>query len=146
MSRRTGVVAAGLGCGLFLLACALPGIGLFRGGLGTSLFQSYGDQVLAGKIPYRDFSLEYPPGALPAFVIPSLGPAGDYDTWFMGFEVACGLACVALVGLVGRSRSGAAYCALAPLALGPLALHRFDLWAAALATAGVAALVTRRER
>jgi hypothetical protein len=100
--------------------------------------------VLSGKLPYRDFSLEYPPGALPAFVIPSLGPAADYDSWFMAFEAACGLACVALVGAASRSRSAAAYCALAPLALGSLALHRYDLWATALATAGVVALLARQ--
>jgi uncharacterized membrane protein len=122
--------------------------------LGTSVFQSYGDRVLAGQIPYRDFSLEYPPGALPAFVVPSLGPARDYDAWFMGFELAGGLACVWLVAL-GLARLGApdvrlyggvAFAALVPLALGPLTLHRYDLWAAALCTAGVAALAAGRER
>jgi hypothetical protein len=146
MARRHGVEAALLGCLLFAAACALPGIGLFRGHLGTSVFQNYGDRVLSGGVPYRDFSLEYPPGALPAFVLPSFGPARDYDTWFMGFQAACGLACVALVGLWTRSRAAAAYCALAPLALGPLTLHRYDLWAAVLATAGTVALVAGRGR
>jgi uncharacterized membrane protein len=122
--------------------------------LGTSVFQSYGDRVLSGQVPYRDFSLEYPPGALPAFVVPSLGPAKDYDAWFMGFELACGLACVWLVAL-GLARVGApdlrlygavAFVALVPVALGPLALHRYDLWAAALCAAGVVALVAGRER
>jgi hypothetical protein len=108
------------------------------------VFQSYGDAVLAGHIPYRDFSLEYPPGSLPAFVVPSLGPTGHYANWFMAFEAACGLVTVALVGLVSRSRLAAAYCALAPLALGPLTLHRYDLWATALATAGLAAALSRR--
>jgi hypothetical protein len=145
-SRRTALSAAALGCVLFVAACAAPSIGLFRGHLGTSVFRSYGDRTLAGRVPYRDFSLEYPPGALPAVVVPSLGPRRDYDTWFMGFEAACGLACVLLVGVVTRSRIAAAYCALAPLALGPLALHRFDLWAAALATTGTAALVAGRPR
>src|SRR6266540_562125 len=99
MTTRRRLAAAGLGCALFVVACALPRVGLFRGHLGTSLFQSYGDRTLAGEVPYRDFSLEYPPGALPAFVVPSLGPAGDYDTWFMAFEVAAGLACVLFVAL-----------------------------------------------
>src|SRR6266545_4363434 len=118
MTTRRRLAAAGLGCALFVVACALPRVGLFRGHLGTSLFQSYGDRTLAGEVPYRDFSLEYPPGALPAFVVPSLGPAGDYDTWFMAFEALCGCSSAALVGLVARMRA-AAYCALAPLALGP---------------------------
>ena len=140
MTARGGVAAAAVGCALFVAACTVPHIGLFSGQLGTSRFQTYGDRTLAGSIPYRDFSLEYPPGALPAFVVPSLGPERDYDSWFMSFEVACGLVCVAVVGAVTRSRAAAAYAALAPLALGPLTLHRYDLWAAALATAAVAAV------
>lgn len=144
LRSRPGVRAAALGCALFVVACALPWIGLFRGHLGTSLFQSYGDSVLDGHVPYRDFSLEYPPGSLPAFVVPSLGPARDYDSWFMAFEAACGLVAVGLVGFASRSRAAAAYCALAPLALGPLTLHRYDLWAVALATAGLAAALRGR--
>jgi len=143
-ARRQGLGAAALGSALFVVACALPWIGLFQGHIDTSIFQHYGDSILDGRVPYRDFSLEYPPGALPAFAVPSLGPARDYDTWFMAFEAACGLVTVALVGFVSRSRAAAAYCALAPLALGPLTLHRYDLYAAALATAGLAAVLRGR--
>jgi hypothetical protein len=151
---RSGGLAAAAGCLLFAAACAVPGIGLFRGQLGTSLFQSYGDSVLAGKVPYRDFSLEYPPGALPAFVVPSLGPAGEYSTWFSAFEVACGLAVVvsvawalsALGARPARLLAGVSFAALAPLALGPLTLHRYDLFATALATAGLAALLAGHGR
>jgi len=64
--------AAAVGAALFAVACALPHVGIFRGHIDTSLFQSYGDRTLHGEVPYRDFSLEYPPGALPAFVAPSL--------------------------------------------------------------------------
>jgi hypothetical protein len=151
-----GRFAAGfaIGCLLFSAACFVPGIGLFRGRIDTGLFQHYGDSVLAGAVPYRDFSLEYPPGALPAFVVPSLGPARSYDTWFSAFEVACGLAVVAGVAWAlsslratpARVLAGVALTALAPLALGPLTLHRYDLWAVAFAVAGVAALVGGHRR
>jgi uncharacterized membrane protein len=105
-------------------------------------------------VPYRDFSLEYPPGALPAFVAPSLGPARDYDTWFSLFEVAAGLACVLFVACAmsvpavpdRRLYAAVSITALAPLALGPLALHRYDLYAAAFAVGAVAALVHGRPR
>jgi hypothetical protein len=146
--------AAALGAALFAIACALPHVGIFRGHIDTSLFQSYGDRTLHGQVPYRDFSLEYPPGALPAFVVPSLGPARDYDTWFSAFEVAAGLACVLFAALAlsvpevpDRRRFGAVSAtALGPLALGPLALHRYDLYAAAFAVGAVAALVHGRRR
>ena len=36
------------------------------------LYQSFGDRMTDGEVPYRDFRVEYPPGALPAFLIPSL--------------------------------------------------------------------------
>jgi uncharacterized membrane protein len=105
-------------------------------------------------VPYRDFSLEYPPGALPAFVVPSLGPARDYDTWFSAFEVVGGLACVLFVAFAmavpavpdRRLYAAVSTTALAPLALGPLALHRYDLYAAAFAIGAVAALVHGRRQ
>jgi hypothetical protein len=146
--------AAALGSVLFTVVCALPHVGIFRGHIDTSLFQSYGDRTLHGEVPYRDFSLEYPPGALPAFVVPSLGPARDYDTWFSAFEVAGGLACILFVALAmavpavpdRRLYAAVSITALAPLALGPLALHRYDLYAAAFAIGAVAALVHGRRR
>jgi Glycosyltransferase family 87 len=146
--------AAAVGAALFAVACALPHVGIFRGHIDTSLFQSYGDRTLGGDVPYRDFSLEYPPGALPAFVVPSLAPARDYDTWFSAFEVAGGLACILFVALAmavpavpdRRLYAAVSITALAPLALGPLALHRYDLYAAAFAVGAVAALAHGRQR
>jgi uncharacterized membrane protein len=105
-------------------------------------------------VPYRDFSLEYPPGALPAFVVPSFGPGRDYDTWFSAFEVAAGLACILFVALAmavpavpdRRLFAAVSITGLAPLALGPLALHRYDLYAAAFAIGAVAAFVHGRRQ
>src|SRR6266545_2187160 len=152
MTTRRRLAAAGLGCALFVVACALPRVGLFRGHLGTSLFQSYGDQTLAGEVPYRDFSLEYPPGSLPAFVVPALGPHGDFGGWFMAFEGLCGAGMVALVAVSlpalgargARLYGPVAFAALAPLALGPLALQRYDLWAVLFVAAALAALLLGR--
>jgi uncharacterized membrane protein len=129
-------------------------VGLFRGRIGGWVFQLYGDRVLHGKIPYRDFSLEYPPGALPPLVVPSFFPSGDYDKAFMWFELVCGLACIVFVAIAmatpavraRRAYSAVAITALAPLALGPLTLQRFDLWATAFCIGGLAALVHSRNR
>ena len=42
-------------------------------------YQRYGDSVVTSHaVPYRDFALEYPPGALPLFVAPSLLERYDY--------------------------------------------------------------------
>ena len=35
-----------------------------------------GDLTVAGRLPYRDFQVDYPPGALPLFVLPSVGYGG----------------------------------------------------------------------
>ena len=109
-----------------------------------------------GRVPYRDFGLEYPPGALPVFVIPALGDA-DFQTFtrrFEGFMAVCGLALVAFVAAAlvalgaGARRLAAAlgFVALAPLAAGSVVLSRFDLWPAALTAAALAALLSGRER
>jgi len=123
----------------------------------TPVYQRYGDAMAHGKVPYRDFRVEYPPGALPMFVLPSLGHTGDFDAFRRIFEALmaiCGAAAVAfvevaLLGLgAGRGRlvAGLGFAALAPLALGSVVLSRFDLWPAALTAAALAALVVGRER
>ena len=107
--------------------------------------------MLDGRIPYREFSLEYPPGALPAFVIPGLVP-GDYGFWFKAFQALCGAVAVGAVAYAGETLGlrgkrlwlAVGFAALAPLALGPLVLIRFDLWPTALAAVGLAAILRGR--
>ena len=153
MTRRRDVVAAAvLGATLFLVTAAVPG-GAFREPLDTDLFEQYGENVVAGEIPYRDFSLEYPPGALPAVVVPALYGDG-YDALFKAFGTLCALGIVVLVAAAGarlglrRGRLVAAAVAvgLTPLLLGPVTLQRFDLWPALLTVAALAALVFGRSR
>ena len=124
----------------------------------TPVYQSYGEAVASRhEVPYRDFRLEYPPGALPAFVAPPLiQPEGSTGYkrafgWLMG---ACGAATVLLAVATllalgaGRARFVAvlAFAALWPLALGPVVLTRFDLWPAALTLGALAAFVAGRDR
>ena len=121
----------------------------------TGLYQQYGDAIAAGQVPYRDFHVEYPPGALPVFVLPSLGHEGDvpaYERWFDRLMALCG--CLVLVGAAlalraldaGPMRTGAALAlvAVSPLLLGTVVLSRFDLWPAALTVLGLAALLHGR--
>jgi glycosyl transferase family 87 len=122
----------------------------------TPVYERYGSAMDDGRAPYRDFALEYPPGALPVFVMPALGDV-DFRTYRLRFEALMAflgeamIVCVAaaLVALgAGRARLLAAlgFVAVAPLALGPVVISRFDLWPAALVAAALAALVSGRLR
>lgn len=143
--------AAAAGALVFLVTCLLPRYGLGARALDTSLFRLWSDRMLDGRIPYRDFSLEYPPGALPAFAIPGLLP-GDYGFWFKAFQALCGATAVGAVAYAGETLGlrgkglwlAIGFAALAPLALGPLVLIRFDLWPTALAAVGLAAILRGR--
>jgi hypothetical protein len=140
-----------LGLGVFLATCPL----LFRGGAGDGdipVFRSYGDMVLNGQVPYRDFHPEYPPGAFVFFVLPSLGPEHSYLTIFR-LVAAAGIVAgiVALAFLVDllevprRTACGAlAFAGAAPALLGAFTLRRFDMWPAAICVAVLACLVARR--
>jgi Glycosyltransferase family 87 len=120
----------------------------------TPTYQRYGDAVLDGQVPYRDFDLEYPPAALPAFVVPALAREDDYSSAFELLMWACAVAAVVALGLAlaavdaspARLYAAIAFLALAPLALGTVILSRFDFWPGALTIGAVAAFVGRRER
>jgi len=125
----------------------------------TPVYQRYGNEIAHGHVPYRDFQLEYPPGALPMFALPGLVSHGGHDQdvrpgFRRTFETLmwmCGALALLAMALVLRVIGGALwapllFAALAPLALGTVILSRFDLWPALLAVAGVAALVYRRFR
>jgi uncharacterized membrane protein len=103
----------------------------------------------AGQVPYRDFAVEYPPGALPVFLVPALADS-DFRVVFEWLMALCGCSMVVAVALAGR-RLGfgfgtLAFVALSPLAIGSVILTRFDLWPAMLASFALAALVHDRFR
>jgi hypothetical protein len=106
-------------------------------------YKNYGDAIKSGLVPYRDFAVEYPPGSLPAFALPSL-IGGDYAATFAWSMAVCGVALVWVVALA--SRRAALYVALAPVLAGSLILSRFDLWPALLTAAALVALLHRRHR
>jgi hypothetical protein len=157
MSRAGSAALIVAAVGLFLVSWSL----LHHGTLAraqitdTGLYQQYGDAMAHGQVPYRDFRLEYPPGALPVFVVPSLGHEGDrnaYDRWFDRLMALCG--CVAIVGTAlalralgaGTARTTAALglVAISPLLVGSVVLSRFDLWPGSLAVLALAALLHER--
>jgi hypothetical protein len=129
--------------------------------LDTPVYQRYGNAIADGKVPYRDFALEYPPGALPMFALPGLAEPGHEQevssTFRRAFETLmwlCGAAALLGMAVVLRSLRGRTvgvwaalvFTALAPLAVGSVILSRFDLWPAAIVVAALAALVSGRLR
>jgi hypothetical protein len=158
-SAATLVLLAAVGA--FLVAWALLHYGFYKRDqvVDTPIYQRYGDAIAHGQVPYRDFSLEYPPAALPVFVLPALGhdQPGDFSAYRRTFELimaACGSAALVFVGLTlfavraERRRIAATlgFVAVAPLLLGSVVLSRFDLWPVALTAAALAGLVAARER
>jgi hypothetical protein len=149
---------AALALGVLLLSLAwaalhLPAFDRFQI-VDTPVYQEYGERIADGEVPYRDFEVEYPPAALPLFWLPTLAPEGHYGFVFEGLMLACAAAAVGFVvlGLAGvgtgpaRLFAAAAFAGLAPLALGPVVLTRYDLWPAALTAAALAGFVAGRER
>jgi uncharacterized membrane protein len=120
------------------------------------VYEQYGERMTEGDVPYRDFTVEYPPAALPVFLVPALGD-GDSDTFrrrFEGLMAAFGAAAVACLALalaalgagLRRTAAAVAFAALAPLLLGSVLLSRFDLWPTAIVVGALAALVSGRLR
>jgi Glycosyltransferase family 87 len=140
----------------WLFVCYLPPLkDWLRGDI--AFYETWGTWLAGHRIPYRDFALEYPPGALPMFALPPylhklFGYYRDYEFWFW-VEIlaiaALSLPAMAIVlARLGASRRRAtAALVLAGLSvalLGPIAVSRYDYWPALLAVAGIAALVSDR--
>ena len=156
--RRFTELAAVAASALFLLSWGVLHTAWYDDGeiVDTPIYERYGEAVEHGDVPYRDFRPEYPPGALPAFVVPALlsddeESFRDVFEWLMaGFGVAAiALAAVTLRGVgASRERTAAAlgFIAVFPLLLGSVVLTRFDLFPIALVVAALAALVHERDR
>src|SRR3954468_754516 len=151
---RYGLAVALVALAVFGAAWALLNKGFYARDqiVDTPVYQGYGDAMLDGKVPYRDFKVEYPPAALPVFLLPAIGDHRDEATYRKHFErlmVICGLLAVAGAALALISLGAGAdrlllslgFVALAPLALGSVILTRFDLWPTALLMLGLAAVI-----
>lgn len=151
---RAALRNAAAGVALFALSWALLHVAGFTTFelVDTPLYERYGRAILDGEVPYRDLALEYPPGSLPAFVIPAVAGEGGYRT---AFEIVHGLLGAVLIVAVALAlaRIGATrlnvrlatlFLGLSPLLLGPVVLTRFDLWPAALLAVTLLALAYER--
>src|SRR5919199_2563815 len=157
--RRQALAVALVALAAFAAAWALLHRGFYERDqiVDTPVYQRYGDAMLDGQVPYRDFRVEYPPAALPVFVLPAIGDGHDEQAYRRSFErlmAICGLLAVAGAALCliavraepERLYAALAFVAFAPLALGSVILTRFDLWPTALALLGLAAVLAARHR
>ena len=140
-------------------------------GSDVTVYALYGTKMVGGALPYRDFAMEYPPGAAAMFVLPATGVVAGGSTegaswaplnaagrrYYRAFESLVGLlmgAIVVLSALTLRAMARATWTvvlALAVIALSPLLIEqslteRFDVWPAALTSAALAASVRGRFR
>ena len=155
-SARAPVLGTALA--LFLVSFTLLHYGFYQHRLilDTGEYHRYGLAITHGKVPYRDFRVEYPPGALPVFALPAVDrPA--FPRYNREFQILMGIcAAGALLAMAWALRAlraspqrlGGAlgFFALAPLVLGSVLIYRYDLWPTALAALGLAAVVAGRSR
>ena len=162
-SERSVIAAAFAAIALFVVAWTLLHVGFYKHKqvIDTPVYQRYGNAIADGKVPYRDFGVEYPPGALPMFALPGLAKPGKnqevsarfrrtFETlmWMCGAVALLAMAVVLRVLRRSDLNVWGALCfaAVAPLLLGSVILSRFDLWPAAICAAALAALVSNRLR
>ncbi len=110
-----------------------------------------------GLVPYRDFSVEYPPLALPVFLLPRLIAGNSFSGYMEVFELmmaACGVIAAGLAAFVLAAQRvatrhlvcGVALLAFSPLLLGAVVLSRYDLFPTMLTVAAITAMYFDRTR
>ena len=139
---------------VFIASCAAARGGFFSSADPGDVSRYYGfaRQIRDGQIPYHNFYMEYPPGAIPAFLAPlALGKIAGY---FLAFKYTVAVAGVALVGASARvlgllraekSAWLATYALVAtsPAVLGAVVLNRYDLWPTLICVLALGALLAR---
>src|SRR5919204_843003 len=168
-SRLLGAtIATGLGATVLAFGAWAAIRAPFDAGIDLPVYEEDATILLSGKMPYRDFAIEYPPGALPMFVLPAVmfGDARDahwsppndhghrYQRAFNSLVVALTAAMVIFTALsldalrrpVAARLAAIAVVASAPLLIGHVFVQRYDVWPAAFTAAALAAAVYGRFR
>lgn len=155
LELRRALRALAVAAPVYVAAAALTPGGLARERRfrDVGLYGDYADALLDGRIPYRDFFVEYPPGGFLAFTPPALLPDGWYLHAFKVWMALVGLATLFVVGLI-LARLGASprrlyatvlAVAVSPLVVGPVSLNTYDALPALLVACALAALLWRRD-
>jgi uncharacterized membrane protein len=120
----------------------------------VGLYRWWGDLIAHGAVPFRDVRIEYPPAAVPFFVLPALVTSSrlGYAIAFAAVVGALGMAGLLLAARIGTMIAGASRdwvfrtvaAAVMIGLLGAVALTRFDFVPAALMVAALYLLVAER--
>lgn len=153
-SPRTAAAIALAGVAVLLVSALLPPQRVLsrpnRGDI--VVYFDYAQRTFDGQVPYRDFTLEYPPGALPVLLAPGPADQGYYDR----FRVLMLVLGAAIIGLLvvalfltgagaAELAAGALVPATLPFTLNPsLVVQRYDFWPAVLVLLAVVALLRGR--
>src|SRR5438270_1501931 len=148
-----------LAMGGFVVSWALIHHGWFSHGVmqDTTVYAHYAGLMKHGQTPYLNFKFEYPPLALPLFLIPGWIAGPSWHTYEQTFELmmlVCGVATVGLgAWLLAREKvsparlaAGVALGASTPLLVGPVILSRFDLFPTLLTIAALAPVLSGKPR
>jgi uncharacterized membrane protein len=103
-------------------------------------------------VPYRDFFLEYPPGALAVFLPPAVFGSSHYNAAFKVLMAVCGVATLFVLALLlerlrvepWRLWTAMLLFAISPVALGPISLNTYDAWPALLTVTALLLLIGGR--
>lgn len=131
---------AAAGAVVFVAACLLTPQGLLDGShySDVHVYSTYAHEMLHGKIPYRDFSDEYPPLAQPVLL------AAANVTAFKLLLTLFGIGIVVLLATVLASPLAVGVFAISPLLVGSIYLNAYDLWPAFLLTLALALFARRK--
>ncbi len=145
--RQLRLMGLGLAVAVFLGCWALLDHGFYAHPLvfDTGVYESYATAIRHHLVPYRDIAIEYPPGALPAFLLPTL-LSTSYFTTFGWFMAACGAGCIVLGFLTNPSWFALPFLAVSPLLLGSLGPRHYDFWPTMFVVGALAAFVHDRHR
>lgn len=100
-----------------------------------TIYRETGEALLVGDIPYRDFFIEYPPGSIPAFVLPALfsSTAEGFGDLFVAEMSLLLVMAMVMVALTARRLRGewawvvpSATFVAGTILLYPIAATRFD--------------------
>jgi hypothetical protein len=137
-------------------------------GIDLPIYEEDATIILQGNLPYRDLGIEYPPGALPMFLLPEFifgdarnanwSPPNDHGLRYhraidslIVLLAACMVVFTALsMAALRRPRAATvvslAVVASAPVLIGQVFVERFDPWPAALTAAAIAASLRGHHR